>query len=152
MEKEFKDIVCQIIKNSNFIKMDESIHHGNVSTYKHSLLVAYLSYLFVKKQNLKNIDIYSLIRGAMLHDYYLYDWHKKKEGHRFHGFRHPYFALKNALKVFPDLNKKERNIILRHMWPLTIIPPRYKEAWIVQYCDKKATFHDYFSKKKKIKK
>ena len=56
------------------------------------------------------------------------------------------------LKVFPDLNKKERNIILRHMWPLTIIPPRYKEAWIVQYCDKKATFHDYFSKKKKIKK
>ena len=38
------------------------------------------------------------------------------------------------------------------MWPLTIIPPRYKEAWIVQYCDKKATFHDYFSKKKKIKK
>lgn len=73
MEKEFKDIVCQIIKNSNFIKMDESIHHGNVSTYKHSLLVAYLSYLFVKKHNLKNIDIYSLIRGAMLHDYYLYD-------------------------------------------------------------------------------
>ena len=34
------------------------------------------------------------------------------------------------------LNKKIENAILRHMFPLNIIPPRYKEAWIVSVVDK----------------
>ena len=30
----------------------------------------------------------SLIRGALLHDYFLYDWHKSDQGHRLHAFFH----------------------------------------------------------------
>jgi hypothetical protein len=81
------------------------------------------------------------VRGALLHDYFLYDWHEKDGGHRLHGFRHPAFALYNASKDF-SLNRKERNIIARHMFPLTVLPPRCLEAWIVCFVDKYCAFSE----------
>ena len=36
----------------------------------------------------------------------------------------------------PDISPKEENIILRHMFPLTPVPPKYKEGWVVTLCDK----------------
>ena len=49
--------------------------------------------------------------------------------------RIPKIALKNAKKLC-SLNKKEENIIVRHMWPLTFIPPRYIESYVVSFADK----------------
>ena len=38
---------------------------------------------------------------------------------------------------FPQYyNKKVGNIILRHMFPLNIVPPRYLESWIISSVDK----------------
>ena len=37
------------------------------------------------------------------------------------------------------------NIILRHMFPLNIIPPKYKEAWLVNLADKIASL-DFIEK------
>ena len=37
------------------------------------------------------------------------------------------------------MNKRVANIIERHMFPLNIIPPRYKEGWVVTYVDKKVS-------------
>ena len=37
------------------------------------------------------------------------------------------------------MNKRIENIIKRHMFPLNIIPPRYKEGWVVTYVDKKVS-------------
>ena len=76
-----------------------------------------------------------LVRGALLHDYFLYDWHVKDKTHRLHGFFHPGTALANAQKEYV-LSKREKNIILRHMWPLTPCPPACREAWIVTAADK----------------
>ena len=43
----------------------------------------------------------------------------------------------NAHKYFPNLmNEKIDDIILRHMFPLNKIPPKYKEGWIVTTVDK----------------
>ena len=67
--------------------------------------------------------------------YFLYDWHEKDKSHRLHGFYHPSTALRNAKEDF-DLNPIEENMIARHMFPLTPIPPRYKEAWILCLADK----------------
>lgn len=43
------------------------------------------------------------------------------------------------------LNPVERNIILRHMWPLTVTPPKYREAYVIvmfdKYCSLMETFH-----------
>ena len=35
-----------------------------------------------------------------------------------------------------NLNEKERDIILKHMFPLTVKPPRFKESYIVMLADK----------------
>ena len=29
-----------------------------------------------------------------------------------------------------------QDIIKKHMWPLTVIPPSYKESWVVTVADK----------------
>ena len=77
----------------------------------------------------------AMIRGALLHDYFLYDWHNPDNGHRLHGFSHPYTSLKNAKRDY-SITKWEADIIVKHMFPLTIVPPQTKEAWIVCLADK----------------
>ena len=43
--------------------------------------------------------------------------------------------MENADKYF-DVTEKEKNMILRHMWPMTPVPPRYKEGFTIVYADK----------------
>ena len=148
MEVTFKEICKDIIFRENYLKMKNYRHHGNVSCYKHSIRVAYLCYKYYMKKK-PNYDIYEFIKGALLHDYYLYDWHNKGEGHRLHGFRHPKFALKNAKRDYVVTELME-DIILHHMFPLVPTLPRSKAAFIVSIMDKKAGFYDYKRKKKRV--
>lgn len=82
----------------------------------------------------------------VLHDLFLYDWHfhAKETGNYFHGLTHPRRALENAQRLF-SLTDREKNIILRHMWPLTVTPPKYREAYVIvmfdKYCSLMETFH-----------
>ena len=108
--------------------------HGVTTIFQHSINVACVSCKIAEKYHL-DVDYYALIRGALLHDYFLYDWHVKDRSHRFHGFSHPRRALENADKEF-QLTETERNMIYCHMFPLTPIPPSTKEAWIVCVADK----------------
>ena len=110
------------------------IQHGAVSCYLHSFFVAYMSVWLAKRFRIR-VHLRSLVRGALLHDYFLYDWHEKNAGHRFHGFIHAGRALQNARKDF-KLTIREENIILRHMFPLNVVPPMCKEAWLVCLADK----------------
>ena len=85
-----------------------------------------------------HLDAVSAARGGMLHDLFLYDWHKHaaRTGDHFHGLTHPKAAYKNARKFF-RLNKVEKDIILNHMWPVTpVCVPRTKEGWISTFADK----------------
>lgn len=113
------------------------VQHGTVSVYDHVTAVARASLGAADalgRVGLR-VDRASLLRGALLHDYFLYDWHDPEPWHNWHGFKHPYFALKNAEEDF-DLTPRERNIIVRHMFPLVPIPPTCREAWIVCLADK----------------
>ena len=102
--------------------------HGSTSVYQHSINVAYLSLWLAGRLPLRT-DRRALVRGALLHDYFLYDWHKKDDGHRWHGFRHGKTAARNAKRDY-RLNRLEEYIIARHMFPLTVLPPKSKEGWI----------------------
>lgn len=141
MAQTFKEIVSDILESDNFKQMKEYRHHGSISTYKHSITVAFLVYKHYKDKNTK-YDLKDIVRGAILHDYYLYDWHHTGEGHRLHGFRHPYFAYKNAKKEY-EISYVMKDIIIHHMFPLVIIPPKTKPGWVVSYYDKVASRHDY---------
>ena len=80
----------------------------------------------------------------MLHDFFLYDWHDKNHP-KLHGFKHPYIALENAKERY-DLSTKEEDIIKKHMFPLTLIPPRYKESYIICLADKICSLLETFHK------
>ena len=126
--------------------MQQYKHHLNGNTYEHSIKVAYLCYWHYKRHKSK-VDPKELIRGALLHDYFLYDRHDKSNPEHIcgliHGFTHSKRALENALKAYPDLTKTEQDMIKRHMFPLTPIPPKTKCGWLVCFYDKVAAIFDY---------
>ena len=133
--RSFYEYLKPIKASAKVNSMKTCTQHGNTSVYQHSVRVAYLSYRIGNALPVK-IDDSSLIRGAFLHDYFLYDWHETQDDVGLHGFTHPETALKNAKNDF-DLNKKEENIIRSHMWPLTFFhAPASKEALIVCLADK----------------
>lgn len=132
---EYINIMKDILDNNTVRKMREYRQHYDVSCFFHCLFVSYNSYLICKKHKL---DYKSAARAGMLHDLFLYDWHvKKKEIGRkgFHAFTHSKKAYENAIEIF-ELNDKEKDIIKKHMWPVTIKIPKYKESFIVTYVDK----------------
>ena len=113
------------------------IQHGTVSVYAHVTSVA-LAAVHVADMLARlgiAVDRASLVRGALLHDYFLYDWHDPDPSHSLHGFKHPFFALARSEEDF-SLTARERNIIVRHMFPLVPVPPTCREAWIVCLADK----------------
>ncbi len=110
------------------------IQHGVFSVYDHSLFVTSMCLRISNMMKIK-VNERALVRGALLHDYFLYDWHEPTKANRIHGFTHPKKALLNAEKEF-KLDKIEKNMIHRHMFPLTPIPPRYRESIILCIADK----------------
>lgn len=132
---EFQKHVEDILEHSEVKKMKNFIQHGDIDTLTHSYIVAYYSYWLCLRLRIRR-NIRSVARGAMLHDFYLYDWHIPDKSHRLHGFFHPEKSLKNAEKHF-EINWIEKHIIETHMWPLTIRKiPRNKESAVVCIVDK----------------
>lgn len=119
------------------------IQHGSISCFEHSIAVAYISLWLVHRLRL-TVDLRSLVRGALLHDYFLYDWHEKDSSHRWHGFHHAKRAAKNAKRDF-SINPIEEDIIQKHMFPLNLALPRYKESIIVTCADKFCALCEVFS-------
>jgi len=120
-------------------QMKNFTQHGKTTVFEHCVSVAKFSLLMAqyleKRFNIK-FDKDSLVRAALLHDYFLYDWHDKTiPGHNIHGFTHPRTACMNADRDF-GLNEVEKDIISKHMYPLTFMPPKYRESVLVTLADK----------------
>lgn len=133
-DAEYTDCVRDILENPVFQSMDNFMQHGDTTCKDHCIKVSYMSYCIARRLNW---DYASVARAGLLHDLFLYDWHThaKETGEYFHGFTHPRTALNNAVKYF-DLTEKEQDMILRHMWPLTPIPPKSREGLVIIYSDK----------------
>ena len=147
-DKEFYSIIEDLINNETVQEMKKYRHHFETSCFDHCLCVSYYAYKWAKKHH---GDYTSAARAGMLHDLFLYDWRKPNpDCKNLHAFRHPRIALNKASKVF-ELNKIEKDAILKHMWPLTVVLPKYKVSYIITLADKYATFIDnvHHLKKKK---
>lgn len=125
-----------IMQSDNFKSTRNYVQHGTIPVRRHCLDVAQHSLAINRKLGI-HCQEKDLVRGALLHDYFLYDWHdKNRENYQsLHGFYHPGIALKNAKKEY-KLTPREQDIIKKHMWPLTVVPPLCREAWVVSMADK----------------
>ena len=148
--KEFYNSVSDILRHPVVRQMRNYSQHCDTHCYRHCLAVAYHNFKICKKLNL---DAVSAARGGMLHDLFLYDWreHFRETGNRFHALSHPHEAYENAIKYF-KLNEVEEEVIKKHMWPVTIIPPKHPETYVICFTDKYcglAEVAEYYSGKLK---
>ncbi|MBQ8508829.1 MAG: phosphohydrolase [Clostridia bacterium] len=150
-QPEFLDLVAQTISGSRIAEEAAFTQHGNTSCLTHSLAVAYFSYRIARRYPWLGFNLCELVRGALLHDYFLYDWHTTPPPSfyrgllRLHGFSHPYTAFSNAQFDF-ELSDREKDIITKHMFPLTFFLPLYRESWLVSAVDKFCSTYEVFSR------
>ena len=133
----FNFVLSELEQEGNLAHEKNAIQHGLTTVYEHSVGVAGASLKLAEFFHLK-VNEKALIRGALLHDYFLYDWHNQLTPHHLHGFFHPGVALRNA-SMDVELTPIEHDIIKKHMFPLTLVPPKYLESWIVCWIDKKCS-------------
>jgi uncharacterized membrane protein len=149
-EHEFYDIINDIYEHDEFLKL-KLHHHHNSSIYEHVMAVSYFSYRACK---FLKLDYRAAARGGLLHDFFLYDWRNHDvpdlPEHKYHGIEHPKIALANAEKHF-TLNDIEKDSIIKHMWPLTPAPPKYKESFVVSFADKYLASKEFVNKFKESK-
>lgn len=133
-DKTFEAIIKDIISNPRFEKLSEYAHHHS-TRYDHCIHVAYSCYLYLQKHTYAYWQ--DTVQGALLHDFFLYAYQTERtvKRHWLHGLFHPKVALITASSEF-ILTPVSKNIILRHMFPLTPIPPVTKGGWLVVLYDK----------------
>lgn len=142
---EYLLCVNDLLQHPAVQSMKSFTQHGDTNCLTHSLYVSYYSYLASLKLNrFMPLDSCAVARGALLHDFFLYDWHEKGDRKGLHGFTHPRAALENATAYF-ELNPLEKDIILKHMWPLTPIPPKFFASLLVSLVDKYISTLEIFS-------
>lgn len=144
--------VEDILLSDEFQKRKLFMHHHNLSVWDHSILVSFKSFLIAKYFN-ASARVCAI--AGLLHDFYSQAWlysdelakiddgkylsefNIKKPLFKMHGFVHGNDAAENTKKYFPELaNERILNTIKRHMFPLTPIPPKYKEGFIIICVDK----------------
>lgn len=140
-DKEFQEIIYPLITNETVLQMKNFRQHYETSCFDHCYMASYYCFLISKKYNL---DYTAITRAAMLHDLFLYDWRKKQPNRKgLHAFTHGKIACENACKIF-DLNEKEKDIIIKHMWPVTPQFPKYIEGFILTFVDKYCAMSETF--------
>lgn len=145
---EYREFIKDMIEHDLVLSMQNYVQHQNISTLEHSIYVSYTSY---KVSKWLNLNYQSVARGALVHDFFLYDWHhlehaEKQKLWELHGFTHANTALQNASLYF-DLTDIEKDIVAKHMWPLNWRFPRYKESFLVMLVDKYCSIREILDHK-----
>ena len=131
LDKQYMVLVEDILDNGKFSKMEEIVHHG-LDRKSHSLRVSYYSYKVCKALKL---NYKSAARAGLLHDFFFENNQESSISKRVNTLiNHPKYALKNANDIF-DLSELEKDIIVSHMFPISIKPPKYMEGWVVNLVD-----------------
>ncbi|WP_127848711.1 HD domain-containing protein [Lacticaseibacillus hulanensis] len=138
-DTEYRALIDDLLATPEVQHLADFKQHHHSNRLEHSLRVSYTSYLIAKKMHL---DVRSTARAGLLHDLFYYDWRTTKFDLGTHAYVHPRIALHNA-EHLTDLNKVERDIIIKHMWGATLAFPRYIESYIVSLVDDYAAVAEF---------
>lgn len=149
---EWFKITKEVLLNDEFQKRKYFMHHHNLSVWDHSILVSFKAFKIARAIG---ADDRICALAGLLHDFYEQAWlyseelaqiddgkylkeiGVKKPLFKMHGFTHGANAAKNYVKFFPHLeDERITDSIKKHMFPMTIIPPKYIEGYILTSVDK----------------
>ncbi|WP_281165078.1 HD domain-containing protein [Liquorilactobacillus sicerae] len=131
-DQEYLSYVGELLERPEVRSLANYKQHYFSNRLEHSISVSYDSYRIAKRLHL---NARATARAGLLHDLFYYDWRTTKFNSGTHAWIHPRIAVRNAEK-FTHLSVLERDIILKHMWGATLMPPRYPESYIVTAVDK----------------
>ena len=133
-KQELENIYQSFLHDPKILRMQDITMHRGSNCYIHSFKVAKLAIKRALRH--KKGDLKMVLLGAILHDYYLYDWRIERDKMRHHMSSHPYTASKQAEHDF-HIPKDVQRIIETHMWPVNFTDfPKTKEARLVSHADK----------------
>ena len=149
-KKRLEDLYQTFLHDERILRMKNISMHRGSNCYEHSFKVAKKA---IKRAiNRKDVNLEVVLIGAILHDYYLYDWRQDRSKLKRHGQNHPGIAIENAVRDF-NISEDVKKVIRSHMWPINIKTfPNTKEAKIVSLADKAVTIGESLSSKKYKKK
>lgn len=139
INEDFKNIIKNILSNETIQNLRIYKHHYGSNRLEHCLSVSYYSYKMCK---FLGLDYISAARAGLLHDLFLYDCENPETRPKNHIKEHPKTALINAEKLF-YLNDVEKDIILKHMWPITFSTPKHLESFVVTFVDKYCALKEF---------
>ena len=153
-KEQLENIYQAFLNDEKILRMKEISMHRGSNCYEHCFKVAKKA--IRKSLHRKNIDLEVVLIGAILHDYYLYDWRNDRSKLKKHGKNHPDIAIENAVRDF-NVSDEVKKVIKTHMWPVNFKSyPNSKEAKLVSLSDKEVTIGESLTsinyKKKKREK
>ena len=135
-KEKLESIYQSFLNDEKILRMKEFSMHRGSNCYEHTFKVVKRAIHHVEISSKKNINSEVVLVGAILHDYYLYDWRVDRSKLKGHAKHHVQIALENASKDF-DISKEVKEVIGTHMWPINIKNyPKSREAKIVSINDK----------------
>ena len=149
-KQELEAIYQSFLNDEKILKMKDIPMHRGSNCYFHSFKVTKLAIKRALRHN--KGDLYVILLGSILHDYYLYDWRIDKSKMKNHLKDHPYIAAENAEKDF-GIHEPIKKVIKSHMWPINFTEfPKTKEARIISHADKTIYLREIICSKRYKKK
>ena len=124
---------ADLLSSPELAREKDAIQHGATTVWEQSISVANACARLAHALPIR-LKVRPLLRGALLHDYFLYDWHDRTTSRPHHATRHGSYARANAERDFA-ITEHEGDIIQSHMFPLEGFP-RTREAWVLCLVDK----------------
>ena len=132
----YYECVSDIICAPEIERLKEITHHISTTRYQHCLNVSYYGFIICNKLKL---DARSAARAGLMHDMFYYDRKQfnsaREKGQLKHSIVHSFMACENASQI-TEISEKEKDMIEKHMWPVTRSKPKFKETYIITFVDK----------------
>ena len=152
MKKDTKEIYLvmlrygkEVLYSRVFFDAFHQRHHFRTSVAEHTLQVTAISLLLCRclERHGVRVDERAVVRGALMHDLGMVGRYDKYKNNMECSQRHPVESVRIAEQLYPGLDKKTKDIILRHMWPVKPYPlPASVESIIVSLADKWGSITD----------
>lgn len=135
-DNSYYDCVCDIIGCQQLQKLKSITHHVSTTRFQHCVNVSYYSYIVCR---LFRLNARSAARAGLLHDLFFYDRKEynlsKQKWQASHSKHHSLLAASNASEI-TSITALEKDMIEKHMWPVTRPMPKYKETYVITVIDK----------------